>query len=215
MIEGRRSPDQIRLDFLAYPGYSPGKQRGPVLIKLIALVVILGLAGACDPTSSAYVAEKTVISPQAELSSANNYCPNKYSDLLQYNAIVCSRSEISTSQMAKLRHSIEKTFRLYPVFAAQHNIVFKQFPGKYIKIVFLTADELNDKSIFKDMNVNNAIARYFPGSHMLYITDWAFDIGDLNLPHELVHCLNEYNASLSNAQDEKVAYAFEAYYMAH
>jgi hypothetical protein len=146
---------------------------------------------------------------------AGKYCKYKYSDLyVTHNAIICTPTELNIAQIKYLAAVMDKVYRLYPDFAKHYGVNNAKRPDKSVGIVFMPIGDLNDPKTFSykiKKRANLVKARYFIKDQMLYLAPNVFD-DDLDLAHEMVHYLNEFNGVVEESKDETMAYAFETYY---
>lgn len=148
---------------------------------------------------------------------ANNvseqHCRYYYETLKDLNALICSNEKITTTEMNNLRNSIEKTYRLYPKFIEKYIKSNNHSSERYL-ISIMTAQEINTPGLFNLTCESEKVilARYFPVHRLVYVTKNAFKLGNLDIPHEITHYLNEMNDIVDVDKDEEIAYAFEKYY---
>ena len=130
-------------------------------------------------------------------------------------SLLCSRSELTTTQYNYLHLKVNNTMDMYPAFAKSK--VFKQGTLKRVAIVVLSYKELNDPKLFgKKSCTKKVVARYFPEIGIIYVMPSALAKGVTDLPHELAHWINEHSGEGGDGpRDEALAIEFEMYYLAH
>lgn len=151
---------------------------------------------------------------------AINYCPYRYDNIADLNVIICSRDPISQNEIITLKNKIRKTYSVYSSFITEYGVSYV-FPTDKVVATLMTYEEMNDSDIFVDaQHTGNILARYFPNTgttrknKLLYITKSSFQVADLDLPHEMVHYLNECHGISDVKKDEGIAYSFEKVYAA-
>lgn len=137
------------------------------------------------------------------------FCTNQY---LATGAKVCSSKAMSEGMVKTIASKVALSLSAYLEFASDMSLKIRKLDIP-ITVFVISIEDMNNQKIFIYNTGGRTVGRYTKDYGHIYVTPEMFThAGRTDLEHEMAHYGNNHIlAGISKAQDEQIAYDFEAY----
>lgn len=148
---------------------------------------------------------------QVEFDCTFKYRIQSYTDIR-----ICSYEQINASDIYFIQNVVKDAPEAYHKYLSArsklHNLEYRSIAR--IDVALISRDVMNDGTLPFGFNRNkDVVGRYYPGEHRVYITLDSLKNGETVLVHEMVHLMNYGYRIHDRDTDEKLAYAFEEFWV--